>query len=438
MIDITVPALPESVSDAQLLDWKKPAGARVARDEVLVEVETDKIVLEVAAPQSGVLAEICHEAGATVTAGEVLARLQPGEDAAAETAPAQVSDAQQHAHAQPSPAQVSDAQPATAHAESQSKTPPLSPAVRRLLDEHDLNPARINGSGRDGRITKEDVLAFLAAQTSESSPPAPPKPAQTPSPVKPTPPQPTPPEAEAEVTPSPTTARAEKREPMSRLRRTIAERLLQAQQGAALLTTFNQVNMRAITELRARMRDDFEKTHGARLGFMSFFVRACADALQKFPHVNARIDGGDIVTPNYADIGIAVSSPRGLVVPVLRNCESLGFAEIETQIRNFGALARDAKIGMDDLAGGTFTITNGGVFGSLLSTPIVNPPQSAILGMHTIEQRPVAEDGAVVIRPMMYVALSYDHRIIDGQQAVGFLVAVKNALEDPARMLLRC
>ena len=292
--------------------------------------------------------------------------------------------------------------------------------MRRLVEEHGINLADISGSGRGGRITKEDVLAFIGKQV-EPGGDAPPAslPAKTPQPVL-------------------GGSREENREPMSRLRSTIAERLVQAQQGAALLTTFNQANMRAVMDLRARHRDAFEETHGTRLGIMSFFVRACADALAQFPTVNARIEGADIVKPNYIDIGIAVASKRGLVVPVLRNCESLGFAEIEEQIRNYGALARDGKISLDDLAGGTFTITNGGVFGSLLSTPIVNPPQSAILGMHAIEERPVAENGQVVIRPMMYLALSYDHRIIDGEQAVGFLVAIKNALEDPGRMLLRC
>jgi len=405
-IEISVPMLPESVSDALLLDWKKRAGEHVARDEILVEVETDKIVLEVAAPTDGVLSEICQKAGATVTAGEVLARMEAGAAPKAKKQPR---------------ARGGDG------GDDDGGALPLSPAVRRLVEERGLNLADITGHGRGGRITKEDVLAFIASQVEPDDAGAP---AQMPpaAPAK----QPSPPQ------PAPAGERMETREPMNRLRSAIAERLVQAQQNAALLTTFNQVNMQAAAELRARHRDAFEKTHGTRLGFMSFFVKASAHALQQFPHVNSRIDGADIVTPNYIDIGIAVASKRGLVVPVLRNCESLGFAEIETQIRNFAALARDGKIGLDDLAGGTFTITNGGVFGSLLSTPIVNPPQSAILGMHAIEDRPVAEDGQVVIRPMMYLALTYDHRIIDGQQAVGFLVAIKNALEDPGRMLLRC
>ncbi len=413
-IEITVPVLPESVADAQLLDWKKSAGDSVARDEILVEVETDKVVLEVAAPDNGVLSEICHKAGATVTAGEVLARMEAG--AAPKTEKAEKkSPAEKSA-----PKTAAKTPPQKSPQKNGEEGPPLGPAVRRLVEEHGLNLADISGSGRGGRITKEDVLAFIGKQVEPGgdAPPTP-LPAKTPQPML-------------------GGSREENREPMSRLRSTIAERLVQAQQGAALLTTFNQANMRAVMDLRARHRDAFEETHGTRLGIMSFFVRACADALAQFPTVNARIEGADIVKPNYIDIGIAVASKRGLVVPVLRNCESLGFAEIEEQIRNYGALARDGKISLDDLAGGTFTITNGGVFGSLLSTPIVNPPQSAILGMHAIEERPVAENGQVVIRPMMYLALSYDHRIIDGEQAVGFLVAVKNALEDPGRMLLRC
>ncbi|MDA8022729.1 MAG: 2-oxoglutarate dehydrogenase complex dihydrolipoyllysine-residue succinyltransferase [Gammaproteobacteria bacterium] len=413
-IEITVPVLPESVADAQLLDWKKSAGDSVARDEILVEVETDKVVLEVAAPDNGVLSEICHKAGATVTAGEVLARMEAG--AAPKTEKAEKkSPAEKSA-----PKTAAKTPPQKSPQKNGEEGPPLGPAVRRLVEEHGINLADISGSGRGGRITKEDVLAFIGKQVEPGgdAPPTP-LPAKTPQPML-------------------GGSREENREPMSRLRSTIAERLVQAQQGAALLTTFNQANMRAVMDLRARHRDAFEETHGTRLGIMSFFVRACADALAQFPTVNARIEGADIVKPNYIDIGIAVASKRGLVVPVLRNCESLGFAEIEEQIRNYGALARDGKISLDDLAGGTFTITNGGVFGSLLSTPIVNPPQSAILGMHAIEERPVAENGQVVIRPMMYLALSYDHRIIDGEQAVGFLVAVKNALEDPGRMLLRC
>ncbi len=402
-IEITVPVLPESVADAMLLDWKKPLGEHFARDEILVEVETDKIVLEVSAPEDGVLAEILRQPGDTVTAGEVLAKFE------ARGAP-------------PAEADESPATAAVAAAEEQpaaEKDHPLSPAARKLVAEHGLNPAEIEGSGRGGRITKEDILNFIGDQVAPDRPPAA-----------------TPPTASASAPPAAVAERAETREQMSRLRRTIANRLLEAQQNAALLTTFNQVNMQPVMDLRARHGEAFEKTHGARLGFMSFFVKASVAALQRFPVVNASIDGNEIVHRNYHDIGIAVSSPRGLVVPILRDCASLDFAEIEAQIREFGSRARDGKIALEDLAGGTFTITNGGVFGSLLSTPIVNPPQSAILGMHAIEQRPVAEDGQVVIRPMMYLALSYDHRIIDGQEAVRFVVAIKEQLEDPARMLL--
>ncbi len=419
-IEITVPVLPESVADALLLDWKKQVGERVRRDEILVEVETDKIVLEVAAPEDGVVTEILREPGATVLAGEVLARFEAG--AADQAAPAS-------AEADDDPGDGE--QPA-------DDDQPLSPAVRRLVAEHGLNPADIAGSGRDGRVTKEDVLGFISDQVAPDDDAAakPPAPASAPAP-EPTP-QPT--------APKPATtqvregvregAREETREPMSRLRRTIANRLVQAQQSAALLTTFNEVNMQPVMDLRARCQEEFEKTHGVRLGLMSFFVKAGVAALQKFPLVNAHVDGTDVVRHNYNDIGIAVASKRGLVVPIVRNCERLGFAEIETQIREFGRRARDGKIELDDLSGGTFTITNGGVFGSLLSTPIVNPPQSAILGMHKIEPRPVAENGQVVIRPMMYLALTYDHRIVDGQEAVGFLVAIKELLEDPAKMLL--
>lgn len=401
-IEITVPVLPESVADAMLLDWKKPPGEHFTRDEILVEVETDKIVLEVPAPADGVLAEILRQPGDTVAAGEILAKFEAG------NAPPAEADSDSAA------APADDEQP------PEENDHPLSPAARKLVAEHGLNPAEIEGSGRGGRITKEDILNFIGDQV------APDGSASTPAAPVDAPPS----------TSAPATQRSETREQMSRLRSTIAGRLLEAQQNAALLTTFNQVNMQPVMDLRARHGEAFEKTHGARLGFMAFFVKASVAALQRFPLVNARIDGNDIVRHNYHDIGIAVSSPRGLVVPILRDCERLNFAEIETQIREFASRARDGKISLEDLTGGTFTITNGGIFGSLLSTPIVNPPQSAILGMHAIEQRPVAEDGQVVIRPMMYLALSYDHRIIDGQEAVRFVVAIKEQLEDPARMLL--
>ncbi|MDD9873980.1 MAG: 2-oxoglutarate dehydrogenase complex dihydrolipoyllysine-residue succinyltransferase [Gammaproteobacteria bacterium] len=413
-IEIKVPVLPESVADALLLDWHKQAGDRVRRDEILVEVETDKIVLEVAAPEDGVVTEILHPAGDIVKEGEALARMEArAADEAADEAAGEAAD------------ETAD-KAADKTARDTSGDSPMSPAVRRMVEEHALDISAITGSGRDGRVTKEDVLAFISDQVAPDGPCAGhSSPAPAPQPAAPGP-QPALPQT-----------REQTREPMSRLRRTIAERLVEAQRGAALLTTFNEVNMQPVMDLRARYRDAFEQTHGSRLGFMSFFVKASVAALHRFPMVNAYIDGADIVRHNYCDIGIAVSSPRGLLVPILRNCEGLSFAGIEAQIREFGERAGDGKISLDDLAGGTFTITNGGVFGSLLSTPIVNPPQSAILGMHKIEQRPVAEDGRVVVRPMMYVALSYDHRIIDGREAVGFLVAVKDLLEDPARMLLQ-
>ena len=431
-IEITVPALPESIVDALLLEWKKQVGDSVSRDEILVEVETDKVVLEIPAMQDGVLSEILHEPGAVVTAGEVLARMEVG--AANVDAP--------DAPAPDAPAQ--DTTQEVKHADGSDQ--PMSPAVRNLVQSHGLNPAEITGSGRDGRVTKKDILAFISDQvtpgedesqaptatTEPSAPPATsvPPPATT---AAAKPPDDVPEQASAK---KPEGAREDSREPMSRLRQTIAARLIQSQQTSALLTTFNEVNMKPVMELRKRYQEEFEKTHGVRLGFMSFFVKASVVALQKFPLVNAHIDGTDIVRHNYQDVGIAVASKRGLVVPILRNCERLSFADIETRIREFGSRAQDGKIDLDDLIGGTFTITNGGVFGSLLSTPIVNPPQSAILGMHKIQERPVAEDGQVVIQPMMYLALTYDHRIIDGQEAVRFLVTIKELLEDPARMLL--
>lgn len=416
-IEISVPGLPESVSDALLLDWRKQAGDRVHRDEIIVELETDKIVLEVVAPADGVISEILQKKGSTVTAGEVLAKMTPSTDA--DTAPPQTGMAEmpvgktgknttdnrdRNANAQQKPS-------APVHA-----NPPMSPTVRRMVEEHGLNPSDIRGSGSGGRIIKEDILSFIGTQAAPDS---------------------THPAAPSAAPESATAERQQTREPMSRLRQTIAARMRQAQQTAALLTTFNQVNMQPVLELRAKYRDEFEKTHHIRLGFMSFFIKASVAALQKFPLLNASIDGADIVRHHYQDIGIAVSSKRGLVVPVVRDCERLSFAEIESQIRAFSERAGTGKLSLDELSGATFTITNGGVFGSLLSTPIVNPPQSAILGMHKIEQRPVAENGQVVIRPMMYLALSYDHRLIDGEQAVQFLVTIKELLESPARMLLQ-
>ena len=411
-IDIKVPILPESVPDALLLDWNKKVGDSVSRDETLVEVETDKVVLEVPSPADGVITEIKAESGDTVLGDQVIALVDP-------------EGASRSGEPEADSKEISEAE---------SEDDSLGPAARRLVAEYGIDANAIQGTGKDGRLTKEDVLNHIANQVSpDDAPAASSAPESTPVPTAEKP-------AATAVASAPQTAgeRVETREPMSRLRQTIAHRLIQSQQGAALLTTFNEVNMQPVMELRSKYKENFEKKHGTRLGFMSFFVRASVAALQRFPLVNAYIDGTDIVKHNYNDIGIAVSSPRGLVVPVLRNCETLGFADIESSIREFGEKARDGKIAMSDLTGGTFTITNGGVFGSLLSTPIVNPPQSAILGMHKIQDRPMAENGQVVIRPMMYLALSYDHRIIDGKEAVQFLVTIKDMLEDPARLLLDC
>ena len=428
-IEIKVPVLPESVADALLLDWNKQVGDPVTRDEIIVEVETDKVVLEVPAPVDGVLTEIVEQAGATVLADQVLARIEPGAAAAAPEAPAEPETVDESVI--PSAGNGDAAQESNIDHD-------LSPAVRRLVNEAGLDTSAIKGTGRDGRLTKEDVVKHIAGSVSASksnqsvagsAAVATPQREQEQAPVQ---------IESAAQAQEQSGQREQAREPMSRLRQTIASRLVQAQQSAALLTTFNEVNMQPVMELRSRYKEAFEKKHGARLGFMSFFVKASVIALQRFPLVNAHIDGADIVRHNYNDIGIAVSSPRGLVVPVLRNCESMSYADVEQTIQQFGARAKAGKIGMDELTGGTFTITNGGIFGSLLSTPIVNPPQSAILGMHKIQERPMAEDGEVVVRPMMYLALSYDHRIIDGKEAVQFLVTVKDMLEDPARLLLDC
>ena len=443
-IEIKVPVLPESVADALLLDWTKQVGDAVSRDEILVEVETDKVVLEVPAPEDGVLTEIVEQSGATVLAEQVLARIKPGQ-AQASVASEVAREAE---NARVEPGERSAAVETTSNeSKPPNETKPLSPAVRRLIDETGIDQDAVSGSGRDGRLTKQDVLRHIAdaaalsgqTESSTANPMASHSPKATQDDVQD--------DAQktaqsstratlAAVPATPAKERQEARQPMSRLRQTIAKRLVQSQQTAALLTTFNEVNMQPVMALRVKYKEAFEKKHGAKLGFMSFFVKASAVALQRFPLVNAYIDGTDIVQHNYNDIGIAVSSPRGLVVPVLRNCETLSYAEIESQIQDFGTRAGQGKIAMEELIGGTFTITNGGVFGSLLSTPIVNPPQSAILGMHKIQQRPMAENGDVVVRPMMYLALSYDHRMVDGKDAVEFLVTVKQVLEDPARLLL--
>jgi 2-oxoglutarate dehydrogenase E2 component (dihydrolipoamide succinyltransferase) len=398
-IEIRVPQLPESVADATLVAWRRQPGESAGRDENLADLETDKVVLEVPAPANGALKEILVQAGATVKSGDLLAIFEPGAGAAAVAAPA--------AKAATAPAKVEA--PAAAEAAK------LSPAVRRLVEENKLDPSQIAASGKDGRLTKGDVVSHLGKQAAPAAAPPAPKPS---------------------VAVQPAGARAEQRVPMTRLRQRIAERLVRAQQDAALLTTFNEVDLTAINELRARYKDKFEKTHGVKLGFMSFFVKAAVEALKRFPVVNASVEGTDIIYHEFYDIGVAVSTDRGLVVPVLRDADVRSFADIEKQIGDYGTRARAGQLSIEELTGGTFTITNGGVFGSLLSTPIVNAPQSAILGMHKIQDRPVVVNGQVVVRPMMYLALSYDHRIIDGRDSVQFLVAIKECLEDPGRMLI--
>ncbi|ADP14984.1 dihydrolipoyllysine-residue succinyltransferase, E2 component of oxoglutarate dehydrogenase (succinyl-transferring) complex [Achromobacter xylosoxidans A8] len=403
--DVVVPQLSESVSEATLLTWKKQPGAAVEADEILIEVETDKVVLEVPAPASGVLAEIVKGDGSTVTSGEVLARIDTaGKAAVAAAAPAAEA---------PKAAEQAAAAPAAAPASS-AAAGVASPAASKILAEKGVDAASVAGTGRDGRVTKGDALAAGA--------PAKAAPAKAAAPVAP-----------------PTLSldgRPEQRVPMSRLRARIAERLLQSQQENAILTTFNEVNMQAVIDLRSKYKDKFEKEHGIKLGFMSFFVKAAVAALKKYPLINASIDGKDIIYHGYFDIGIAVGSPRGLVVPILRNADQLSIADIEKTIADFGRRAADGKLGIEEMTGGTFSISNGGVFGSMLSTPIINPPQSAILGVHATKDRAVVENGQIVIRPMNYLALSYDHRIIDGREAVLGLVAMKDALEDPQRLLL--
>ena len=440
LIDVRIPTLAESVPDATLLAWKFQAGDRVERGNVLIELETDKVVLEVPAPQAGTLAEIVLQEGETGESEQLIARIET--DAGAEAEP----------HGD-SAGRAADAGGAGAAAAGPASEPVMGPAARRLAAEHGLDPAAIAGTGKDGRITKADVLRRIEAPPSPppatapapTQPPAgPTEPAAAPGPAGAAQERPAAPRLDAPPAPAPETPsraeqppRAERREPMSRLRRRIAERLLESQRNAAILTTFNEVDMQPVMDLRGRYREAFERRHGARLGFMSFFVKAAVQALERFPPVNAFIEGNDVVYHDYCDVGVAVGSPRGLVVPVLRNAERLSFAAVERAIARFGEQARDGSLSLEDLVGGTFTISNGGVFGSLLSTPILNPPQSAILGMHKTQPRPVADaNGEVAVRPMMYLALSYDHRIIDGREAVQFLVAVKEAVEDPARLLL--
>ena len=407
--DVLVPQLSESVSEATLLNWKKQPGEAIEADEILIEVETDKVVLEVPAPAGGVLKEIVKGDGSTVTSGEVLARIDTeGKAAAAPAAGAPAAAASVPAAPSPAASAPAPGAPAGVPATAAAIT---SPAAGKILAEKGVDPSAVEGTGRGGRITKGDALEAGSAPAKKAAPPA----------------------------PAPTLTldgRPEQRVPMSRLRARVAERLLQSQAENAILTTFNEVSMQGILDLRKKYKDQFEKEHGVKLGFTSFFVKAAVAALKKYPIVNASVDGKDIIYHGYFDIGIAVGSPRGLVVPILRNADQLSIADIEKQIADFGARARDGKLTLEELTGGTFSISNGGVFGSMLSTPIINPPQSAILGIHATKDRPVVENGQIVIRPMNYLALSYDHRIIDGREAVLALVAMKEALEDPQRLLL--
>ena len=398
LIEVKVPVLPESVADGTLSKWHKQSGAAVRRDENLVDLETDKVVLEIPAPQDGVLSEIKYPDGATVKSGEVVAVI--------DTSGAVVAQ-QNKGVAQA--ATVTAAKPALA---TTAMTGEFSPAVRKLVAEHQMDPQQISGTGKGGRLTKGDVLRHLEEQ-------------------------PEPGENGCVTVKLGTDSRRDNRVAMTRLRSRIAERLVEAQHSAAMLTTFNEVNMQPAMQMRSRYQEHFQKKYGIKLGFMSFFIKAAVEALKQFPVVNASIDGGDIVFHNYFDVGVAVSTPRGLVVPILRDADVQTFAELEQAVSDYAGRARDGKLTMEELSGGTFTITNGGVFGSLLSTPILNPPQSAILGMHKIAERAVVEDGVIVARPMMYLALSYDHRLIDGHDAVRFLVTIKDMLEDPARLLLQ-
>jgi 2-oxoglutarate dehydrogenase E2 component (dihydrolipoamide succinyltransferase) len=407
-IEIKVPQLPESVADATLVTWHKQAGQAVSRDENLADLETDKVVLEVPAPVNGVLKELKIVAGTSVTSGQVLAVLEEG--AAAAAAPAAKAAA-------PAPAPAAAAATA-AKAAPAGGSDKLAPSVRRMVEEKQLDPAKIPASGRDGRLTKGDVVEYLD-KPAAAAPAASNK------------------SAAAAATPAAGAAgRQDQRVPMTRLRARIAERLLEAQQTQAQLTTFNEIDLKSVMDVRAKYKDSFEKKHGVKLGFMSFFVKAAVEALKRFPVVNASIEGNDIVYHEYYDIGVAVSTDRGLMVPVIRDADLKSYADIEKEIGQFAVKAREGKITLEDLTGGTFSVTNGGTFGSLLSTPIVNMPQSAILGMHATKERPMVVNGQIEIRPMMYVALSYDHRIIDGREAVQFLVTIKDCLEDPARLLL--
>jgi len=415
LVEVRVPQLSESVAEATLLDWHKKVGEHVARDENLIDIETDKVVLELPAPAEGVLVKILKNSKGLVTSGEVIATIDT-EGKVAEGKPIAAA-AGSAAAAKPAPSAPAKA------------PPPVMPAAQKIASEKGIDTSQILGSGRDGRVTKADVLDHAARPRAAPAPAAAPTGAPAAKPALPQPPSPV--QVEKILG-----NRPEQRVPMSRLRQRVAERLVQSQSTAAILTTFNEVNMQPILDMRKKYQERFEKEHGVRLGFMSFFIKAAVHALKRFPVVNASIDGNDIVYHGYFDIGVAVGSPRGLVVPVLRNCDQLSFGGIEKGIADFGRRAQDGKLTIEELTGGTFSISNGGVFGSMLSTPIINPPQSAILGIHATKDRPVVENGQVVIRPMNYLALSYDHRIIDGREAVLSLVAIKEALEDPARLVL--
>ncbi|MEJ7931989.1 2-oxoglutarate dehydrogenase complex dihydrolipoyllysine-residue succinyltransferase [Ramlibacter sp. AN1015] len=426
IVEVKVPQLSESVAEATLLQWKKKPGEAIAQDEILIEIETDKVVLEVPAPSAGVLAEVVIDSGGTVVADQVIARIDSegrgGMSAAAPGAPAAAAGAGGTAPA-PAPAPAPTAAPAAAGGGSMAGV--AMPAAAKLMADNQLAAGSVAGTGRDGRVTKGDVLGAVASGSAKA-PAAPAAAPRAPAPAL---------QQVAAPAPADLGERPEQRVPMSRLRARVAERLLQSQSTNAILTTFNEVNMAPVMEMRKRFQEKFEKEHGVKLGFMSFFVKAAVHALKKYPVINASVDGNDIVYHGYFDIGIAVGSPRGLVVPILRNADQMTFADIEKKIGEFGQKARDGKLGLEDMTGGTFSISNGGVFGSMLSTPIINPPQSAILGVHATKDRAVVENGQVVVRPMNYLAMSYDHRIIDGREAVLGLVAMKEALEDPSRLL---
>ena len=420
-IEIKAPTLPESVPDGTIASWHKKAGDAVKRDELLVDIETDKVVIEVVSPADGVLEKIVKDSGDTIVSNELIALIKEGAVAASDAKPAASDDDKKtkgDASDDSKASKKSDASSDKKSEPSGDDAPVLSPAAKKLAEEHGINADQVTGTGKDGRVTKEDVMGAIEGASKAGADSATKAPREHPV---------------ADMS----SGRVEERVSMSRLRAKVAERLLQASQTTAMLTTFNEVNMEPVMSLRARYKDQFEKVHdGVRLGFMSFFVRACVEALKRYPAVNASIDGSDIVYHGYQDIGVAVSSPRGLVVPVLRNADHMSLAQVEGKIREYGLKAKDGKLSMDEMTGGTFTISNGGVFGSLLSTPILNPPQTAILGMHKIQERPMALNGKVEILPMMYLALSYDHRMIDGKEAVQFLVTIKDLLEDPARILL--